>query len=68
MSDKVYNFLKNLALIWLPALGSLYFGLSGIWNWPYPEEVVGTLTCIDTFLGVVLGISSAEYNKANNQE
>jgi hypothetical protein len=54
---------KATPLIWPPAIGTLYFALAGIWNLPYPEEIVGTITAIDTFLGAVLGISSANYNK-----
>jgi hypothetical protein len=63
LSNKVYDILKAIALIWLPAIGTLYFALAGIWSLPYPEEIVGTITAIDTFLGAVLGISSANYNK-----
>ena len=63
LSNKVYDVLKWIALYLLPGLGTLYFALAGIWGFPYGEEVVGTLTAIDTFLGVLLGISSAEYNK-----
>lgn len=63
LNDKVYDVLKWIALYLLPALGTLYFALSGIWGFPYGEEVVGTITAVDTFLGVVLGISSATYNK-----
>ena len=62
-SDKVYNFLKWLAIIVLPAIGSLYFGLSGIWGFPHAEQIVGTITLVDTFLGALLGISTAQYNK-----
>jgi hypothetical protein len=47
----------------LPALGTFYFALAGIWGFPFGEEIVGTLTAIDTLLGAVLGISSAKYNK-----
>lgn len=64
MSDRVYDTLKFIALIVLPALGSLYFALAGIWGLPYGEQIVGTITAIDTFLGVILGISNANYNKA----
>ena len=46
------------------ASGGGYFALAGIWGLPYGEQVVGTITAIDTFLGVLLGISSANYNKA----
>ena len=63
LSNKVYDILKAIALIWLPAIGTLYFALAGIWNLPYPEEIVGTITAVDTFLGAVLGIASANYNK-----
>ena len=63
LNDKVYNFLKWLAIIVIPAIGSLYFGLSGIWGFPYAEQIVGTITLVDTFLGALLGISTAQYNK-----
>jgi len=55
--------LKWIAQILLPAIGTLYFALAGIWNFPYAEAIVGTITAIDTFLGVILGISSANYYK-----
>ena len=63
MSNKVYDILKWIALFLLPAIGTLYFALAGIWGFPYGEQVVGTITALDTFLGVVLGISTARYNK-----
>lgn len=63
MSNKVYNVLKWIAMYLLPALGTLYFALSGIWGLPYGEQIVGTITAIDTFLGVILGISTVQYNK-----
>ena len=67
LSDKVYNVLKWLALVLLPALGALYFGLAGIWGFPYGEQIVGTITVIDTFLGVILGISTIQYNKSKEE-
>ena len=63
MSNKLYDILKWIAMIALPAIGTLYFALAGIWNFPYAEQVVGTITAVDTFIGVLLGISSASYNK-----
>lgn len=63
ISNKVYDVLKWIAQYFLPALGTLYFALAGIWGLPYGEQVVGTLVAIDTFLGVVLGISTATYKK-----
>ena len=55
-------------MILLPALGTLYFALAGIWGFPYAEQVVGTVTALDTFLGVLLGISTSQYNKNNTEE
>ena len=63
MSNKMYNVLKWIAMVALPAIGTLYFALAGIWGFPYGEEIVGTITAVDTCLGVLLGISSAQYNK-----
>ena len=63
MSNKVYDALKYITQIGLPALGTLYFALSNIWGFPYAEQVVGTVSAIVTFLGVLLGISSAKYKK-----
>ncbi len=63
ISNKVYDVLKWIAQYLLPALGTLYFALSTIWNFPYGEQVVGTITAIDAFLGAILGLSSATYYK-----
>ena len=67
MSNKVYDILKFIAQIVLPALGTLYFALAGIWGFPYGEEIVGTITAVDAFLGAVLRISTSQYNKENNK-
>ena len=67
MSNKMYDLLKWVAMYFLPAVGTLYFALAGIWNLPYGEQIVGTITAVDTFLGVILGISLAQYNKENKQ-
>lgn len=67
MSNKTYDVLKWIAQILLPAAGTLYFALAGIWNLPYAEGVVGTITAIDTFLGCLLGISTANYNKSKGE-
>ena len=63
MSNNVYDVLKWIAMYLLPALGTLYFALASIWGLPYGEQIVGTITAIDTFLGVILGISTTQYNK-----
>ena len=52
-----------MVLIVLPALATLYAALSTVWGWPYSEEVVTTITAVDTFLGAVLCISTAAYHK-----
>jgi hypothetical protein len=66
MTSKTYDNLKWIAQYLLPALGTLYFALAGIWNFPYAEQVVGTITALDTFLGVILGISNAKYVEENS--
>lgn len=61
LNNKIYDTLKWIAQLLLPALGTLYFALSGIWGLPYGEQVVGTITAIDAFLGAILGLSSISY-------
>lgn len=63
LSDKVYNVLKWITMYVLPGIGTLYFALAGIWGFPYGEQVLGTITAIETFLGLILGLSTAQYNK-----
>lgn len=63
LSNKTYDIMKWVAMYLLPAIGTLYFALAGIWGFPYGEQIVGTITAIDTFLGVILGISNVQYNK-----
>lgn len=65
MSNKTYDVLKYIAQIVLPALGTLYFALSSIWGLPYGEQIVGTITAADAFLGALLGVSTAQWKKAN---
>lgn len=63
-SNRTYDILKAIALYWLPALGTLYFALASIWGLPYGEQIVGTITAIDTFLGAILGLSKNRYDNA----
>ena len=67
MSNKMYDILKYIAQIVLPAIATLYFALASIWEFPYAEQIVGTITAVDTFLGVLLKISTDSYNKAKNE-
>lgn len=63
LSSRAYDIIKFLCTRLLPAAGTLYFALSQIWNWPYAEAIVGTITAICTFLGEVMAISSDKYYK-----
>ena len=67
-SNKAYDILKWIALVLLPALGVLYGALAKVWGFPYPSEIVYTITAIDTFLGAVLGISNINYNNRKADE
>lgn len=63
LNDKVYNVMKWIALLFLPAFGALYINLAGVWNLPFATEISETLDYVGTFLGVILGISTLSYNK-----
>lgn len=67
-SNKTYDILKWIAQYLLPASGTLYFALASIWGLPYGEQIVGTITAVDTFLGVLLGISTINYNKSEGKK
>lgn len=63
--DKLYDILKWVCLIALPAVSTLYWTLSSIWGWPYAEQVSGTIAALTTFIGVIIGISTVNYNKGD---
>lgn len=63
LQNNTYDILRFIADLFLPALGTLYFALSQIWNLPLGEEIVGTITALVAFLDVILGISKNNYNK-----
>lgn len=63
MNDKIYDILKWVALVVLPAIATLYTALSAVWGLPYAEEIPATITAVDLFLGALLGVSTAQYNK-----
>ena len=62
LPDKIYNVLKWFVIIVLPAVGTLYAALAPLWGWGYADEIVTTITAVDTFLGAVLCISTVQYN------
>ena len=68
MSNKVYDVLKYIALIVLPAVAALYSGLAKIWTLPYEVAIPATIMIVDTFLGALLQISSNKYNKDGEKE
>lgn len=61
LNNKVYDVLKWVAQLLLPALATFYFAIATIWGLPYVEQVIGTITAIGTLLGIMLGISTANY-------
>ena len=65
LSNKAYDRMKYVAQIFLPAVGALYFGLAQIWGLPYAEEIVGSITVIDVFLGAVLLLSTKQYDNSS---
>ena len=68
LSNEQYDTLKWVALIALPAAGTLYFTISQIWGLPYGEQIDGTITAVDTCLGALLGLSSNTYNEGTLHE
>lgn len=67
-TNKVYDVLVWITQILLPAIGTLYFALAGIWNFPYADQIVGTITAVVFFLGTLLGISRKSYRKGTFDE
>lgn len=63
VSNSMYDRLKFVALVLLPAVGTFYFTVAAVWGLPAAEQVVGTIVAFDTLLGVFLGLSSASYKK-----
>lgn len=66
-SNKVYNVLRDVAQVYLPAVGALYFALAAIWGLPAAEQVSGTVLAVDTALGAVLKLSTSSYNKSDEK-
>lgn len=67
LPDSLYNVMKWIVIIVLPALATLYAALSAVWAWPFSQEVVTTITAVDTFLGAILCISTANYNSSSKE-
>lgn len=63
LNDKVYDILKWVTMIGIPACATAYVGMAGIWGWPYADEIAKNAAVVCTLLGALLGISTAQYNK-----
>lgn len=63
LSNLWYDRLKWVAIIGIPALGTLYFTLSRIWGFPFAEEILGSIMAVDVCLGTLLGLSTRKYNQ-----
>jgi hypothetical protein len=66
VTNKTYDRLKFVAMVVLPAVATLYLTLSALWGLPHPQEIAGTITAVNVFLGALLGISSANYNPSTD--
>lgn len=62
LKNKTYDIVKYIAQIVLPAVATFYFALAGLWGLPYADQIVGTITALDTFLGALLHVSSSKYS------
>lgn len=67
LPDKVYDILKWICLIVLPACATLYSVMSGIWGFPYGDQIVGTITAVGTFLGTLIGVSAKTISNENKK-
>ena len=67
MPNKLYDALKWLALVGLPAFSAAYFSLAGVWGLPYAEQVIGTAAIVGTLLGALLGLSNRAYNNSDGR-
>lgn len=66
LKNSTYNALKFIALVILPAAGTAYFAVAGLWNLPHTEQVIGTISAVDTFLGAMLHVSTKSYSPSTN--
>ena len=64
LPNNVYDVLKWVVMIVIPAITTAYVGLAAVWCWPYAEEIAKTSAVVCTLLGALLGISTAQYNKS----
>lgn len=68
LNDKVYDVLKWVVMVVLPAAATFYVAMSKAWGWPYATEIVSTIAAVETLLGALIGVSTAQYNADKNKE
>jgi hypothetical protein len=68
MPSNIYNVLKWVVLILLPGIGTLYIALASLWGFPYPDQIVGSIAAFTAFLGILLGVSSAQFKKEHSSQ
>lgn len=66
LKNSTYNVLKFVALVLLPAAATAYFALAGIWHLQHTEQIIGTISAVDTFLGALLHVSTKSYSPPTN--
>lgn len=62
LSNKAYDIIKWVAVIFLPALAAFYYAIGQVWGVQNTEQVVGTIVSFDAFLGALIGVSTMRYN------
>ena len=67
LPDKLYDVLKWVCLILLPALAFLYTGLAKVWGWPFESEIPATINAIAVFIGTLIGISHIAGGKKDEE-
>lgn len=66
LGNKLYDVLKWITMVFIPALTTAYVGCAAVWGWPYATEIAKTSAIVCTLLGALLGISSAQYYKGQH--
>ena len=63
LPNKLYDWLKWISLVCIPAIATFYVVCGQIWGWPYTEQISKTANAICVLIGALIGISTAEYNR-----
>lgn len=68
MSNKLFDIVRLVGELILPACATLYAALGAIWGWPYIEAIVGTLAAITAFIGAIVNGLRKAYNKKEEND